>query len=155
QREYAWKERALQQITAERVGAYRDTLSLEHIEDLERLGRHALPSLGYELSTDGQRALSVWFILKLSWALSRFVSRLPWHSVLHEVSSRPFSGWSLGPAGSLPFLRTPRKPSAGPSAKQPCSAVEAVGSDHASHWDIAAVCRVAGADGRRLSPCLE
>jgi hypothetical protein len=85
EREYPWKGRALGAITDERVGVFRGELSREQIGVLERLGRHALLSWGYELLTDGQAALPAGLLLKASWALARFACRLPWPAVAHEL----------------------------------------------------------------------
>jgi Sulfotransferase family len=84
EREYPWKHRALGGITAERVGVFKSELSHAQIAILERLGRHALPSLGYELLTDGQGPLPPGFLLKVSLALARFACRLPWPSLANE-----------------------------------------------------------------------
>jgi hypothetical protein len=89
EREVAWKGRALERITPERVGVFRRELSAVQIETLERLGRHALPSLGYELVTDGKRPLSAGLLLSLFCNTSRFVTRLPWRSLLNELLARP------------------------------------------------------------------
>jgi hypothetical protein len=88
EREYGWKGRALQKITTERVGTFRDELTTGQIATLERLGRHALPSQGYRLLTDGRRRLSIPFLLNLSLALSKFVCRLPWPLVGKELLGR-------------------------------------------------------------------
>jgi hypothetical protein len=89
EREVAWKGRALEPITSTRVGTFRGELSAEQIETLERLGRHALPALGYELVTDGKRQLSPGFLLGLFCNTARFVYRLPWRSLLNEVFGGP------------------------------------------------------------------
>ncbi|HBI44217.1 MAG TPA: hypothetical protein DDY78_15395 [Planctomycetales bacterium] len=94
EREMAWKSRALQPITNERIGAFRQELTNGEIEILERLGRDALPSLGYPLLTDGERSLSPAFYLHLAYNLARFVGRLPWNSVAKELVSRLFSSVS-------------------------------------------------------------
>jgi hypothetical protein len=88
EREYPWKGRALEKITPDRVGVFRDELSAVQIATLERLGRRALPSLGYDLLSDGTRPLSPAFLLRLSWSLARSVYRLPWHLVAHELCGR-------------------------------------------------------------------
>jgi hypothetical protein len=90
EREYAWKEQALHKITRERIGVFQRELSSRQIEILERLGRQALPSLGYELLTDGNKSLSPAFLLKLMYGFSRFAYRLPWHSVASELFVRVF-----------------------------------------------------------------
>lgn len=87
-REYGWKERALHKITRERVGTFRQDLSREQIEVLERLGKHALSSFGYPLLSNGDRRLSLPFFAKLAYDLSRFAIRLPWDAVLRELVCR-------------------------------------------------------------------
>ena len=94
QREMAWKSRALQPITNERIGVFRKELTGDQIAILERRGRDALPSLGYPLLTGGERSLSPAFYLHLAYNLARFVGRLPWNSVAKELVSRLFSGVS-------------------------------------------------------------
>jgi hypothetical protein len=91
QREMAWKSRALQPITSQRIGAFRKELTHDQIEILERLGKDALLTLGYPLLTDGKRPLSPAFYLQLGYNLGRFVGRLPWTSVAKELVSRLFS----------------------------------------------------------------
>jgi hypothetical protein len=88
EREDAWKARALLPITTDRVGVFRRELSHDQIGILERLGREALPSLGYRLLTDGRRPLSAAFLLRLGCDFARLVFRLPWHSVLKEMVCR-------------------------------------------------------------------
>jgi hypothetical protein len=104
EREYAWKERALQKITRDRVGAFRSELTRAQIAILERLGKHALTSLGYELITDGKAPLPPGFFLSLPFRMAHFVCRLPWQSVVKELLNR-ISGICPGsvpaPPGSL------------------------------------------------------
>jgi hypothetical protein len=88
EREYAWKGRALQKITPDRVGIFRQELTAAQTETLERMGRQALPVLGYPLLTDGKGPLSLGFLLGLSLNLWRFVYRLPWQSVVKELFAR-------------------------------------------------------------------
>jgi hypothetical protein len=90
EREYAWKERALEKINTSRVGIFRRELTNAQIESLERLGGHALSSLGYDLVSDGKRSLSLDFVLRLGCNISRLVARLPWHSVVNELLGRSF-----------------------------------------------------------------
>jgi hypothetical protein len=119
EREYAWKERALQKITRDRVGAFRSELSDSQIGNLERLGRNALPSLGYELITDGKAPLPPGFFLRLAYRLSQFVCRLPWHAVVKELLNRVSGGC---PSDVLPFPRpftSSPEPLIEPSARQP------------------------------------
>jgi hypothetical protein len=85
EREYAWKARALQPITRQRVGVFRRDLTGEQIAFLERLGRMALPALGYELLTDGRQPLPPGFLIRLSYSVLRFAWGLPWASVLKEM----------------------------------------------------------------------
>jgi hypothetical protein len=107
-REYAWKERAFRRISTKRIGVFRRELSGEQIEVLERLGKHALSSLGYELLSDGDKPLPLSFFVKLSYDLCRFALRLPWHSVVRELVCRlssagkpaPCVGASLVPAAA-------------------------------------------------------
>jgi hypothetical protein len=89
-REYGWKKRALEKISTDRVSLFRRELSAEQIAALESLGRHALPSLGYSMLTDGKTPLSATFFLKLAYHLARFVCRLPWRSMLNEALARFF-----------------------------------------------------------------
>jgi len=91
-RELPWKRRALQPITTQRIGVFRQELSGDQIEILERLGRDILPSLGYPLLTGGERRLSPTFYLQLACNLAWFVRRLPWDSVAGELLTRLFSG---------------------------------------------------------------
>jgi hypothetical protein len=92
EREYGWKERALQKITRDRVGVFREELTQTELETLERLGRNMLTAHGYSLLTDGERPLSARFLVKLSFNLSRFVSRLPWDLVAKELLCRLVPG---------------------------------------------------------------
>jgi sulfotransferase family protein len=85
EREFAWKERALEKITTARTGQFQQELDCEQIELLERLGRHALPALGYPLLTGGHRRLPLGLCLKVAFHLSRLVYRLPWPAVLKEL----------------------------------------------------------------------
>jgi hypothetical protein len=100
EREYLWKAKALEKITTERVGAFRTELSGEQIEVLERLGRDALTALGYPLLTDGNAPLPLSLLLRLSCSFSGFVYRLPWHSILSELSSRFSAKRLLAPASA-------------------------------------------------------
>ena len=83
EREFTWKKRALEPITPDRVGVYRRELSAEQIDILERMGRPALSSLGYQLE-GGERPLSLGFHLQLAWKLGNLLMRLPWHSLAKE-----------------------------------------------------------------------
>lgn len=87
-REYAWKARALRPITTERIGVFRRELNTEQIGVLERLGKHALSSLGYPLVTDGERPLPVSLFIRLAYDLASFALHLPWHAVLRELMCR-------------------------------------------------------------------
>jgi hypothetical protein len=102
-REYAWKKRALRKISPERIGVFRDELNAGQIEVLERLGKHALSSLGYSLLTGGDKPLPLSFFLKLSYDLGRFALRLPWHSVLRELVCRLSFGGKPAPTARTPL----------------------------------------------------
>jgi hypothetical protein len=106
-REYAWKERALQKITRDRVGIFRHELSPAEIETLERLGHRALTSFGYPLLTDARRPLSPLFLLRLSWLAFRFVWGLPWHLLTGEARSRLWRGLSRALPSTLRLLPAP------------------------------------------------
>src|SRR5439155_12347286 len=105
EREYAWKRRALEKITRDRVGAFRHELGPDQVEILERLGGPALRSLGYDLLTDGKRPLPRGFLLSLSLKMSQFVYRLPWRAVVRDLLSRslPCASEEL-PAPAVPAL---------------------------------------------------
>ncbi|HWG46572.1 MAG TPA: sulfotransferase [Gemmataceae bacterium] len=102
-REYAWKKRALRKISPERIGVFRQELDAGQIEVLERLGKHALSSLGYSLLTGGDKPLPLSFFVKLSYDLSRFALRLPWHSVLRELVCRLSFGGRPAPLAPAPL----------------------------------------------------
>jgi len=102
-REFAWKKRALNKISTERIGVFRQELSLDQIEVLERLGKNALSSLGYPLLTEGDRPLPLSFFVKLAYDLGRFALRLPWHSVLRELICRLSFGGRPAPAARVPL----------------------------------------------------
>jgi hypothetical protein len=89
-REYAWKRRALEKISTDRVGLFRQELSDFQVGVLERLGGPALASLGYDLLTDGKRRLPLGVLLRASFNLSRLVYRLPWSAVASELLVRVF-----------------------------------------------------------------
>jgi hypothetical protein len=84
-REYPWKVRALEKIAPDRVHAFRSELDDAQLAVLERLGRNALPALGYPLLTDGEARLSPGFLLSLCCAASRFLCRLPWLALVNEL----------------------------------------------------------------------
>jgi hypothetical protein len=106
-REYAWKRRAMQRITTDRVGLFRRELSPDQLAVLERLGRRELVSLGYPLMTDGAGQLSPGLLLNLSRDLAAFLYRMPWHCVAHELfglsflCGREYSSRCLGILRSL------------------------------------------------------
>jgi hypothetical protein len=106
EREFAWKELALHRISGDRVGLFHRELTVDQVEKLERLGRNALQELGYELVSDGKKALSPGFLLNLSYRFARFAYRLPWHAVISEIMVRLFprshnGDVSASPSGSL------------------------------------------------------
>src|SRR5579885_1852199 len=88
ERELAWKERALRPITPERAGAFRKELTADEIAVLERLGREALPALGYPLTTGGDRPLSPGVVLRLARGLSRLAWAPPWWAILKGMACR-------------------------------------------------------------------
>jgi hypothetical protein len=113
-REYAWKERALQKISRDRVGAFRDELSDHQIALIERLGRHALPALGYELLTDGNSPFPPGFFLSLAYNAARLAYRLPWRALVKELVCRLFSGRSIDRVRSAALLDHPPSASGRP-----------------------------------------
>jgi hypothetical protein len=106
EREYAWKARALEKITTERIGTFRRELTTGQIETLERMGANALPALGYPLLSDGKRPLSLRIILSVVFGLSRLVYDLPWHSLVNDLLGHSWFCCSNGkprPAHVLPY----------------------------------------------------
>jgi hypothetical protein len=91
-RETAWKGRALEPITTQRVGVFRRELTDRQIEILERMGSNALRSLGYPLVTAGQAPLFASFYLRLAYDLSRLLYCLPWRSLGRELLCRLADG---------------------------------------------------------------
>jgi hypothetical protein len=88
QRERAWKGRAMEKITAERVGVFRHELDARQVEILERLGGLALRSFGYELVGGGEAPLPAALPLRLAWGLSQFAYRLPRRALWAELLCR-------------------------------------------------------------------
>jgi len=109
EREYAWKGRALEPITTARVGLFRRELGPDQVGVLERLGKYALPSLGYPLQTGGTMPLTLGRVLKLACGLARLAYRLPWHCLLNELYGSPV----LCPPGPRPATRPTPLPAAG------------------------------------------
>jgi hypothetical protein len=105
-REYAWKARALQKITAARRGVFQQELTAGQIGILERLGGETLEAFGYPLLTDGARPLPLGFRLRLAYKLSRFALGLPWRAVAKELLNRPFWNRPARPC-PLPFAADP------------------------------------------------
>ena len=87
EREYAWKKRALEPITADRVGLWRRELSDRQIERLERFGGNALDDLGYERVTDASGSLSLWDRLRLSCDLIQSAWQLPIGALANELTA--------------------------------------------------------------------
>lgn len=83
-RELPWKQRALTPISRDRVGIFCRELSRDQIDILERLGRKALPSLGYSLVNGGNAPLMARHALTMSWNFLRWTYRLPWHCIANE-----------------------------------------------------------------------
>jgi len=96
-REYGWKWRALERITADRVGVFRRELDPTQIAILERLGKNALAALAYPLVTSGSAPLSFTFLMKTGWSLSRLVLQLPGPALMREL----FSASLNSPGGSI------------------------------------------------------
>jgi hypothetical protein len=90
ERELAWKARALEKITPDRIGVFQHELDAAQIGILERLGARALQSLGYRLITDGKKPLSLRFLVNLAWGVSRLVYDLPWDSLINQWLGRSF-----------------------------------------------------------------
>jgi Sulfotransferase family len=88
-REYSWKARALERITPDRIGLWRQELPVNQINALEGLGQSSLESLGYPLTTGGQTRLPLAFYATLCWKLFLLALRLPWASLLTEL----LHGW--------------------------------------------------------------
>jgi hypothetical protein len=106
EREYAWKRRALEKITPERVGLFRRELSAEQIGVLERLGGHALSSLGYALASDGRAPLPAGLPLDVLPGLTKLLYRLPWRPLMNELlvrlsGPRPFNATAAPPTPAL------------------------------------------------------
>src|SRR5262249_27657181 len=87
-REYAWKARALEPITPDRIGIWHCDLSRSQIEIMERLGGSALSELGYKLTSDGRKPLPLRFVFGLSLGVARLLYNLPWHAVCNEFAGR-------------------------------------------------------------------
>jgi hypothetical protein len=104
EREVAWKSRALQRITTDRIGVFQDELTIDQIGMLERMGGDTLLSLGYPLVTTQRTPLSPGVVLSFAYHLSKLVYRLPSLSVVNELLCRLGSSKSAGQAsrGTLP-----------------------------------------------------
>jgi hypothetical protein len=88
EREYAWKARALERITPERVGTFQRVLTPTQLGVLERLGRNILPALGYPLVTAGTGSVPLTVRCRLLFNLGRFALGLPWDAVASELVLR-------------------------------------------------------------------
>lgn len=89
-RELPWKYRALNKISQDRIGLFARELNLDQVRLLERLGRNALPALGYPLRCGGDKPLPVQVALKLAWNFARWTYQLPWHCIANEFAGRAF-----------------------------------------------------------------
>lgn len=87
EREYAWKSRALEKITASRVGLWRRRLSNSQVERLECIAGDALEDLGYARTTAAPSSLSVWLRLRLSCDVIRTASQLPIVAIANELTA--------------------------------------------------------------------
>ncbi|MCI0377425.1 MAG: sulfotransferase [Gemmataceae bacterium] len=90
EREYTWKARAMQKISADRVECWRKELSEPDVRVLERLGGKTLRSLGYELLTDGKAVLPLSILPRLACNLLSFLRRLPLRSVVNQIFDGSF-----------------------------------------------------------------
>ncbi len=88
EREFPWKARALERISDSRVGIFRQELLPEQIALLERLGRDALPALGYPFLIGPRQQLSPVFAARVVWNFAKLVYALPWHSIANEFLGR-------------------------------------------------------------------
>jgi hypothetical protein len=86
--ELIWKGRALEPITTDRIGIWRRELSEKEVAALEQLGRSALESLGYPLTTNGRARLFPGFYARLSWNFFELAWSLPWGSLANELLER-------------------------------------------------------------------
>jgi hypothetical protein len=87
-REDAWKARALEPITAERVGTFRRELNPSQLATLERLGKRTLSEFDYELETDGRGPLSAGLLPLLAFGGAAFARRLPLYTLARELGER-------------------------------------------------------------------
>ena len=85
-RELAWKGRAIEKISTDRIEVWRRELSKRQIGRLERLGRRALSDLGYSLCGRRTRPLPPWFVAALGWRVLRCTTRLPLYCLGNEIS---------------------------------------------------------------------
>jgi len=86
--ESGWKSRALERIAPSRIGNWRRELTLEQIRPLERWGREALTSLGYELATDAGKPLPLTYLPRRYWKRFAWRVRNGWRLVLKNVFGR-------------------------------------------------------------------
>jgi Sulfotransferase family len=84
-REYAWKSRALDRITDERIGNWRRELSPTQISRLESFGRRALTALGYQITRNKCEPLPLRFFADLCVNGFKVFYGLPWQAVAAEL----------------------------------------------------------------------
>lgn len=97
--EYGWKSLALKRVTGSRIGVWREELSQAEIQRIERWGRKALTSLGYELTTEGTPPLPWLFLPKVYFRALRWILTRPsFHRIKEKcVSSRDLANRSGHP----------------------------------------------------------
>jgi Sulfotransferase family len=88
-REYAWKRRALEPITNERIGSWRFELSAVEIAFMESIGQSALASLGYDIRTRSSRRIAIGATAKLIVKVTKLLYRLPWQQLAAEILGGP------------------------------------------------------------------
>lgn len=95
QREYSWKARAFEPISSNSVGLWRQTLSLRDIAVLERLGGHALKSLGYELADQSRETASLRQLLQLVSGTIGLLYHIPLDLSVNQFFGQPLCKWCL------------------------------------------------------------
>lgn len=85
--EYAWKGRAFDTITTDRVGCWRKELLPAEVEHLEALGGGALCELGYELANARPSRWRTWSP-RLVVEVLRFFRRAPWDETANQLFGR-------------------------------------------------------------------
>jgi hypothetical protein len=76
--ELGWKAIALQRITSARIGQWREELTPTQVRNMERWGRLALQTLGYELTMGEDRGFPVGAYLQARWSQFAWNVRQTW-----------------------------------------------------------------------------